>query len=250
MSRFIRMLSSALVVLMPVTVGHLIATPSASAVDFKNCKQVHKKYPNGVAFDPIVAALLTNEGYAHAKTNRKLYNKLTLGPRDFDKENRLVACARKIKQTPPSAVRFAWGDYDFDGTITLRWSAPENRGGADVTYLVRGVAADGLIFSENTQWFFRDMDIRRAEFQREYVFDIIAVNSIGESDPVRVVVNTGEQPQRPTEIDALPYYISCYMADKERVTPIIEIINPDLYDRNEHLDGDGDGIACEPTWRR
>lgn len=249
-SRLVRMLSSALVVAISVTLGQAIAAPSTSALEFKNCKQVHKKYPNGVAFDPIVAALLTNEGYAYAKTNKKLYSKLTLGPKDLDKDNRLVACARKIKQTAPSVVRYAWGDYDFDDTITLRWSAPEIRGGADVTYLVRGVSADGLFFPESTRWFSREMDIRGADFQREYVFDVIAVNSLGESEPVRVVVNTGVQPQRPTVNDALPYYISCYMADRERVTPIIEIINPDLYDRNEHLDGDGDGIACEPTWRR
>jgi hypothetical protein len=85
-----------------------------------------------------------------------------------------------------------------------------------------------------------------AKFQQVYTFEIIAVNSTGQSEPTLITVNTGEVPRSPAALDAIPYYPICFSAEQAGVTPIYELVNPDLYDKNKHLDGDRDGVACEP----
>lgn len=233
----------------------VVAAPESQALKYKNCKQVRKDYPNGVAYNELIAALATEDGLRLAKANRKLMQRIGVewSGKKYKvafKHNLLIACARKAKQSVPSPVRYAWSDYDYsEEEATIHWSAPENRGYAgDTTYLLRPIVADGLIFTE--RHFYREASILNAQPDREYVFDIVAVNNRGESAPVRVIIDTrtGAPPQRPAYLDTIPYYSTCYTADGAGVTPIVEIINPDLYDENKHLDRDGDGVGCEPTW--
>ena len=234
----------------------VIGAPESQALKYKNCKQVRKDYPNGVAYNELIAALATEDGLRLAKANRKLMQRISIewvgtkkSKRAF-KHNRLIACARKAKQSAPSPVRYAWADYDYSKEeATIYWSAPENRGFAgDTRYILRPVVADGVFFTE--RYFSREARILGVDADREYVFDIVAVNDLGESDPVRVVIDTrtGAPSQRPAYLDTIPYYFTCFTADGAGVTPIVEIVNPDLYDENKHLDRDGDGVGCEPTW--
>ena len=235
----------------------VVIAPESKALKYKNCKQVRKDYPNGVAYNEHIASLATQDGLVLARANRKLVSRIRLAwsGKKYDnafKYDLLIACARKAKQSVPSPVSYAWGDYDYqEDEINLYWGAPENRGFAGRTnYIVRGVVTDGLIFSDGQIRFSREARALRAEPDREYVFDIVAVNDLGESEPVRVVVNTGlgAPSQRPAYLDTIPYYATCFTADADGVTPILEITKPDLYDRNKHLDRDGDGVGCEPTW--
>ena len=40
-------------------------------------------------------------------------------------------------------------------------------------------------------------------------------------------------------------YGNCTEARAAGVTPIIQVVNPELYEVNSHMDRDGDGVACE-----
>ena len=40
-------------------------------------------------------------------------------------------------------------------------------------------------------------------------------------------------------------YANCTEARAAGVTPTIQVVNPELYEVNSHMDRDGDGVACE-----
>ena len=49
----------------------------------------------------------------------------------------------------------------------------------------------------------------------------------------------------PTPPPGVERYANCTEARAAGVTPIIQAMNPELYEVNSHMDRDGDGVACE-----
>ena len=49
----------------------------------------------------------------------------------------------------------------------------------------------------------------------------------------------------PTPPPGVARYANCTEARAAGITPIIQAINPELYEVNSHMDRDGDGVACE-----
>ena len=49
----------------------------------------------------------------------------------------------------------------------------------------------------------------------------------------------------PTPSPGVARYANCTEARAAGVTPIIQAMNPELYEVNSHMDRDGDGVACE-----
>jgi len=213
---------------------------------------------------------LTKQGYALPKASERIYQKIEGVLGKFDKNIDLVTCPRKIKTKAPSPVRFLSADFDYNKErIDLKWKAPLDRGGLEVEFMIQRVDPIGLVSMETSDakrgrlvgelivpgqkfWNFREASVLGADYGGVYAFAVIAFNARGESEPTYIVIDTANpspntRPEGPTGI---PYYASCWEADRARVTPIFDIISPDLYDENRHLDGDNDGQGCDPTWRR
>jgi len=108
---------------------------------------------------------------------------------------------KQIFATNPDAVSNLQLDADEE-SVTAEWSAPAD-GGSDITkYIVTLTDEDGNEVDEaettDTDYTFEDLDP-----ETEYTVTVVAVNGIGESDPVSDTIETddGEDSKKESDLD-------------------------------------------------
>lgn len=225
----------------------------APMVKFKNCKQVHKQFPHGLAMSKAAADLAVDRGMKAPRVRLRLA--LTLSTRfKTDEWTAIgvvcpVAAPIEVPQSPSGFEASITGE-DY---VYLKWDAPYDRRSSAPSYEVRG---PGVI----TPRFDGSAKVEGLEPGVTYEFLLVAINSAGESSPSALSVTTRARPQYDIPDTGTPeplptfdsgyslagYYATCADARRAGVPlPIRDYEQPGVYNANTHLDRDGDGTACE-----
>lgn len=236
-------LAAALMV--PVT-GSATAAPMAK---FNTCKQLHKKFPSGIAVSRSSAKYAEDTGMQRPAVRTRLFYRVMGRLKQDVGVICPVAAPVSIPETPIGFKASIAGEE----SVLLEWDEPYDRRPSAPTYEVRGPGVVETQFSGYAR-------VEGLEPGTTYEFLLVAVNSAGESAPASLSVTTRARPQYEIPDTGTPeplptfdsgyssagYYPTCADARRAGVQlPIRDFEQPDLYYANTHLDRDGDGSACE-----
>lgn len=226
--------------------GSATAAPMAK---FKTCKQLHKKFPSGLAVSRSSAEYAEDNGMQRPAVRTRLFYRVMGRLKQDVGVICPVAAPVAIPETPTGFEVSITGET----YVYLDWNEPYDRRPSAPTYEVRG---PGVIDTQLTGY----ARVEGLEPGVTYEFLLVALNSAGESAPASLSVTTRPRPQYdipdtgtpeplPTfdsDYSSAGYYPTCADARGAGVPlPIRDYEQPDVYNMNPHLDRDGDGTACE-----
>lgn len=232
--------------LMVPVAGSATAVPMAK---YKSCKQLHKKFPSGLAVSKSSAEYAVDRGMQRPAVRTRLFYRV-MGR--LKQDVGVVCPVAALVEIPQTPVGF---EVSITGEtyVYLDWDEPYDQRPSAPTYEVRGPGAITSQFSGSAK-------VEELEPGITYEFLLVAVNSAGESPPAVLSVATRARPEYEIPDTGTPepmptfesgyssagYYSTCADARGAGVAlPIRDSEQPDLYYANTHLDRDGDGVSCE-----